>query len=297
MTAISPAIGLVAGLALALLFRQSDKKGAVKAGKFLLQIAVVLLGFQLQIATVFKVGRSSIPLTAVTISAVLLFGFLLGRLFRLDQKLSTLISSGTAICGGSAIAAIAPAIQASATQIAVSMGIVFILNAVALLIFPPLGKMLHMSQQQFGLWAAIAIHDTSSVVGATVSYGQEAAAIGTTVKLTRALWILPLAFVMARMHKSAGKARLPYFLAGFVAASLLASYLPAWHELWAWLALTGKHLMIGILFLVGLGLTIEDLQTVGFRPLLAAIGLWLFIGIGSLILILYFDAASFLSAF
>lgn len=281
----SPALGLMAGLATAC-FYEIDKTYTNKLSKILLQLAVVLLGFKLELSILLEVGKNSVSITAITITIVLITGYYLGKIFKLDKKLSTLISSGTAICGGSAIAAVAPSINANSSQIAISMGIVFLLNAVALIIFPPIGHLLNMTQEQFGIWAAIAIHDTSSVVGATVSYGVEAAAIGTTVKLTRALWILPVAFIFSKIHKSESKAKFPYFLIGFIVASIISSYLPWLSSLWELLAVSGKQLMIGILFLVGLSLSPKELKIIGLKPLISAILLWLIIAIGSLAIIL-----------
>jgi len=288
----SPAFGLIIGLITACSLKNIDKTFINSMSKKLLQLAVVLLGFNLKFATLLEVGKNSIVITAVTITTVLIAGYFLGKLYKLDKKLSTLISSGTAICGGSAIAAVAPSINADPSQIAVSMGIVFVLNAIALFIFPPIGHFLHMTQEQFGLWAAIAIHDTSSVVGATVTYGAKAAAIGTTVKLTRALWVLPVAFVFSKVHNSNSKAKFPFFLICFMLASVISSYLPYFNNLWTTLAVFGKQLMVGILFLVGISLSPNDIRALGIKPFVAAVLLWLIIALASLSIIMNCNLAS-----
>lgn len=289
-----PAVGLVAGLGFAVFVNNGQKEFTSKLSKFLLQTAVIMLGFKLNISTLIKVGKGSVIITAATICIVMTAGYFLGRLLKLDKKLSTLISSGTAICGGSAIAAIAPAISANSSQIAVSMGIVFLLNAIALFIFPPIGHFFHMTQEQFGLWAAIAIHDTSSVVGATVSYGSQAAAIGTTVKLTRALWILPLALGLAKIHKSQSKAKFPLFLIGFVGASVARSLFPSLNDAWNWFGVCGKHLMTSTLFFIGLALNPKDIKTIGSRPLISAVMLWITIALSSFAIIFYSNAVTFI---
>lgn len=281
----SPAVGLLIGLFIALVIGNVSVKFTGKMAKYILQVAVILLGFKLQLNTVLKVGSSSVILTALTILIVFCLGYIIGKILKIESKLTTLISSGTAICGGSAIAAVAPAIGASQTSIAVSMAIVFLLNAIALFIFPPIGHFLNLSQEQFGVWAAIAIHDTSSVVGATAIYGSIAAAIGTTVKMTRALWIMPISFICAKSHKQKSSAKFPLFLIGFLLASLINTILPDYQSYWNTLSGLGKQLMTATLFLIGLSLTKQDLKHIGTKPLILAIILWLIISITSLSLI------------
>ncbi len=278
----SPALGLGLGAALGLTAGNAPGKATSKLGKNLLQLSVIFLGFGLPLGTVLHVGFSSLGLTLVSISATLLAGILLGKLFAVEKNLSFLLSGGTAICGGSAIAAMAPAIGASSAHTAVAMAVVFLLNGVALVLFPPLGHLAHLTQQQFGLWAALAIHDTSSVVGAGAAYGMEAFALATTVKLTRALWILPLSFAASRLCRGRSGAAFPWFLLGFLLASLTRSLVPDLTPLWGALALTGKRLMVATLFLVGAALTRKDLGDVGGRPLLEALALWVLVSVASL---------------
>ena len=282
----SPAVGLGAGALMSLVFGNPVQDKTGRLSKLLLQVAVVLLGFGLKLDVVLKVGFSSIGLTFVSISLTILVGLLLGKVLGIERNLATLLSSGTAICGGSAIAAMAPAIGASATHTAVAMAIVFILNGLGLLIFPHLGLILGMSQTDFGIWSALAIHDTSSVVGAAAIYGVQALAVGTTVKLTRALWILPISFVGARLNRSESGAKVPWFLFLFLLAALGRSLLPQCEVLFDWCALGGKRLMVTTLFLVGAGLTVSDLKTIGFRPLVMAVILWVLVSVVSLYAIL-----------
>lgn len=281
----SPAIGLVSGLTLAIILGNNVPEFTNNLAKKLLQLAVILLGFNLSLSTIVSVGVDSLFITATGIGIVFITGFGLNKLFKTEQKLSTLLSTGTAICGGSAIAAVAPAIGAGSNSIAIAMAIVFLLNAIGLIIFPPIGTFLELSQEQFGLWAALAIHDTSSVVGAATIYGTAATAIATTVKLTRALWILPVAFIAAKVHKTSSKAKFPLFLLGFLLASLLNSALPSLNFLWEHLASTGKTLMVTTLFFIGAGLSLKELRKIGLKPLLMAVILWIIVTIGSFFLV------------
>lgn len=277
-----PAIGLVIGIAIALIFGNPIKSVTGKISKQLLQTSVILLGFGMQIGVILKVGFASIGITFTSIAITMIAGLLLGRFFQIERNLSILLTSGTAICGGSAIAAMAPAINATQGQTAVAMAVVFLLNALGLIIFPPLGHLLGMDEASFGLWAAIAIHDTSSVVGAAAQYGAVAAGIAITVKLTRALWIFPLAFGAAKFKKSETKPPFQWFLVGFLTAGLITTLFPAGNEVWHSLSTAGKHLMTGTLFLVGAGLTMEELRKVGVRSLLVSVILWIIITIVSL---------------
>lgn len=256
-----------------------------KLSKYLLQLAVILLGFGLQLNVILKVGYTSLGITFFSISTTMLLGWLLGKLYKVEHNVSLLINSGTAICGGSAIAAMSPAIGASQAQTAVAMAVVFLLNGIALLIFPYAGHFMELSQTDFGIWAALAIHDTSSVVGASAIYGTEALVIGTTVKLTRALWILPLSFLGAKLNKNQSKATIPWFLFGFLLAALIRSLMPEADGCWNMLALGGKKLMVGTLFFVGAGLTKEDLKKIGKGALLKAVTLWVLVSLLSLTVI------------
>lgn len=277
-----PAIGLIIGIAIALVFGNPLKNITGKISKNLLQISVILLGFGMQIGVILKVGFASIGITFTSIAITMIAGLLLGRFFHIERNLSILLTSGTAICGGSAIAAMSPAINATQGQTAVAMAVVFLLNALGLIIFPPLGHLLGMDEASFGLWAAISIHDTSSVVGAAAQYGAVAAGIAVTVKLTRALLIFPLAFGAARFNKSETKPPFQWFLAGFLLAGLITTLFPAGNDMWHSLSTAGRHLMTGTLFLVGAGLTMEELRKVGVRSLLVSVILWIIITIVSL---------------
>ena len=253
--------------------------------KFLLQASVVGLGFGMNLHEVLRAGRSGFVYTAASISFVLVFGLLAGLLLRVNKTASILISTGTAICGGSAIAAVAPIIGANDEEIAVSLGTVFILNSIALLIFPPLGWALHLTQQQFGLWAALAIHDTSSVVGAASRYGPVALVVGTTVKLTRALWIVPVAIGAAVLKRSKTRIQWPWFILFFCLAAVANTYLPALTNLWHVLSNLGKLGLTATLYLIGTGISRATLREVGWPPLLQSIILWILVGVTSLWLI------------
>lgn len=253
----------------------------------LLQYSVVGLGFGMSIQSAIEAGKQGVLFTMVTIIGTLLLGTLLGYLFHIDKKTSHLISSGTAICGGSAIAAVAPVIKADNQQISVALGIVFILNSIALFIFPFIGHALSLSQTQFGLWSAIAIHDTSSVVGAASKYGDEALQIATTVKLARALWIIPLALLTAVFFKNGKqKIKLPYFIGFFILAMLINTYVPFVHAQSKILVSIAKAGLVLTLFLIGAGLSRSTLKSVGIKPLLQGILLWLSIASGSLLFIM-----------
>ena len=274
--------GLVYGLSLAHPFQVASKNLA----KFLLQASVTGLGFGMNLHEVIQAGRSGFLYTAFSITAAMLLGLGLGYLIHVSKKASFLISAGTAICGGSAIAAVGPIAGASEEEMAVSLGAVFILNSVALFLFPVIGFALHMSQTQFGLWSALAIHDTSSVVGATARYGSPALAVGTTVKLARALWIVPLSLVTAVVLKSKSRIRWPWFILFFCVAALLNTLLPAFHAVFAGLSQLGRIGLTVTLFLIGTGLNRQTLSNVGLRPLLQGLALWVVVGASTLALIL-----------
>jgi uncharacterized integral membrane protein (TIGR00698 family) len=283
---VSPAIALLFGLVYGLTLAHPFLAESRDVIKFLLQGSVVALGFGMNLHEVLHAGRSGFVYTAVSITAALLLGLGLGYLIRVARKPSFLISAGTAICGGSAIAAVGPIVGASEEEMAVSLGTVFILNSVALFLFPPVGLALHMSQSQFGLWSALAIHDTSSVVGATAKYGATALAIGTTIKLARALWIVPLSAVTAVVLKSKARIQWPWFILFFCIAALLNTLLPRWHDTFATLNHMGKLGLTVTLFLIGASLSKETLQKVGIRPLLQGVTLWIIVGVSTLVVIL-----------
>jgi uncharacterized integral membrane protein (TIGR00698 family) len=284
---ISPPIALAGGLAFGLLAEHPLRAESQSLAKLLLQISVVALGFGMNLGQVVHAGRSGFVYTAVSITLALLLGALLGRVFQVAGKASFLISAGTAICGGSAIAAISPITEADEQEISISMGTVFVLNSVALVLFPFIGHLLHLSQNQFGLWAALAIHDTSSVVGASAKYGNQALAIGTTVKLARALWIVPVSLLAAAYMSRRGNGpratiKFPWFIVLFCLGAAAASYLPAFAPFFAKISTLGKAGLTATLFLIGTSLSKKTLQEVGVRPMLQGIILWIVVGSVSL---------------
>jgi len=283
---ITPTIALVLGVAIALYAKQPVGNISPQVTKLLLQAAVVGLGFGINYQTAVEVGKDGFWLSAASIITTLFLGLLMGKFLKTDKITTFLIASGTAICGGSAIAAVSPVVNAKNHHISMSLGIVFTLNAVALLIFPLLGGLFDLSQQEFGLWAAIAIHDTSSVVGASEVFGIEALKIATTVKLVRALWIFPLIFVTAFIYKSSGnKIGIPWFILLFVLAVMLNTYVP--QEINNWVVLIARRLLIFTIFMVGSQLTIQQLRKLGMKTLTLGIIVWLFIGVMSFLIITY----------
>jgi uncharacterized integral membrane protein (TIGR00698 family) len=282
---VSPPVALAAGLAFGLLFPHPYSVQAKTLSKFLLQASVVGLGFGMNLHEVVRAGRSGFLYTVMGISFTLLAGMGLGALLGVRRIPAFLISTGTAICGGSAIAAVGPITQASDEEMAVSLGTVFVLNSVALLIFPAIGTALKLSQLQFGLWAALAIHDTSSVVGAAAKYGAEALAVATTVKLARALWIVPLALATAAARHAKAKIPWPWFIALFCLAAVCNTYLWAGAHGYGIVVKVAKIGLTATLFLIGSGISVATLKQVGHRPLLLGILLWVLVSVGSLWLI------------
>jgi uncharacterized integral membrane protein (TIGR00698 family) len=272
------AYALLAGIVLSMAFGNPWPQQAATASKKLLQLSVVGLGFGLSLGEVWTTGRASIIYTFVGICFTLLLGTALGRLFKVEKRTASLVAFGTAICGGSAIAAMAPVLKAEDDEIAVSLATVFTLNAVALLLFPVIGHQLHLSQTIFGTWAGMAIHDTSSVVGAASVYGAKALAVGTTVKLSRALWITPFVLFVSWRSRATGKKAVPLFIIGFILAAAIRTAFPQFASQWHWLALIAKQLLVVTLFLIGAGLSRELLRKVGVRPLLQGVVLWLLVG-------------------
>ncbi len=276
---IGPPVALAAGLAYGLLTVHHFHVESRNLSKFLLQAAVVCLGFGMNLQEVVHAGKSGFIYTAISITFALSLGVLLGKLLQVGKTQSLLISFGTAICGGSAIAAMGPVLNANEEEMAVSLGTVFVLNSVALLVFPLIGWQLHLSQTQFGLWAALAIHDTSSVVGAGAKYGATALAVGTTVKLARALWIVPLAIATAMLKKSKTRIHWPWFILYFCFAAVLASFVPRYVPqsvaVFASLNKLGRSALTVVLFLIGTGITRDTLREVGVRPLVQGVTLWL----------------------
>ncbi|WP_313112600.1 YeiH family protein [Aequorivita sediminis] len=258
-----------------------------KAVNWLLKIAVVGLGFGMNLKETLAAGKDGFLLTVFSIIATLVVGYLVGKLLKMNRKTSHLISSGTAICGGSAIAAVSPVINASEKDISISLGVIFLLNSIALIVFPPLGYLLGLSQHQFGLWCAIAIHDTSSVVGAAYAFGDEALKVATTVKLARALWIIPLALLSVYLFKGKGKnVKIPYFIFLFVLAIILNSYLPIPETITTSITSISKSLLVLTLFLIGAGLSIDKIKSAGWKPMILGFSLWFFISVSALLAIL-----------
>ncbi|MEC4113356.1 YeiH family protein [Myroides pelagicus] len=285
---VSSATALIIGIIYAQLFENPYAKQTKKTTGLLLKVAVVGLGFGMNIYSAIAAGKDGFVLTIFSIALTLILGFVLGKALKIDKKISYLISSGTAICGGSAIAAVSPVIKADEKQISVALGIVFILNSLALIIFPPIGHALGLSQVDFGLWSAIAIHDTSSVVGAAAKYGDQALEVATTVKLARALWVIPVAFLSTVLFKNKGtKVKLPYFIGLFVLAMLANSYIPGIELISPYIVELSKKALTLTLFLIGTSLSYRTVKSVGVRPLLEGVGLWVFISISSLLYILY----------
>jgi uncharacterized integral membrane protein (TIGR00698 family) len=274
---VGPAMALAAGILFSLLFGNPGPQRTALWSKVLLQASVVGLGFGLSLGTVWRVGARSAVYTVVGISATLAVGWVLGRVAGTAGPLSTLISFGTAICGGSAIAAMAPVVKAKTDEIAVSLATVFTLNATALVLFPAVGHLLHMGQATFGLWAGLAIHDTSSVVGAASAYGADALAVATTVKLTRALWIMPCVLAAAFLMRSDQKVKFPLFILGFLAAAAVRTALPSLQPVWTVLVAVARQSLVVTLYLIGAGLTRDVLRRVGIRPLAQGVLLWVLV--------------------
>lgn len=288
MPFVSPAIALFLGLFLGFTTGNPFVKVSGRVSKYLLQFSVVGLGFGMNLFESLQSGKEGMLFTVVSVISVLILGLFVGKVLGMRRNISYLIASGTAICGGSAIAAVAPIIEAKDDEISVSLGTIFLLNAIALFIFPPLGKYFQLTQEQFGMWAAIAIHDTSSVVGAGTAYGTEALQIATMIKLTRALWIIPLALVTALVfRKKEKKISIPWFILFFVLAMMFNTYFNLPESLTSSLIFWAKKGMTITLFLIGSGLSIRALKSVGVKPLIVGVFLWLFIAVISLVVILW----------
>ncbi len=288
---VSPAMALGAGLVVGLAGWNPEPKRVSWLSSRLLKACVVGLGFGVSLVVVLRAGATGVVETAVSLTLTLALGLALGRLLRVPTDTSVLVSGGTAVCGGSAIAALGPAIGAGADAMGVALACVFVLNGVALYAFPALGHALGLTQEQFGTWAALAIHDTSSVVGAAASYGDRALELATVLKLTRALWIVPLVVVAAAWQRrrmaaeggaAAPKIAWPLFIAFFVAASALRAVLPAGVEVFDTIALVARRGLVVALLLIGAGLTRATLARVGARPLMQAAGLWIVISAAAL---------------
>lgn len=292
----SPGLALALGLGFALTLDNPYRARGARIAKYLLQASVVLLGFGMSLGVVLRAGASGMVFAAATIVTTFTLGWLLARLLKINRKTSLLISAGTAICGGSAIAAVGSAVDADHGEMSVAMGAVFMLNAVALYLFPVLGHLLGLSQDQFGTWAGVAIHDISSVVGAAAEYGNGALHTATVVKLSRALWIVPVALAAALLfrrkeaadlvHTGKRRINLPWFIGLFLFAAVASSFVPGIAQ---WTALLSRLAKIGLtitLFFIGASLSRGALKAVGYKPLLQGVLLWVFISIASLVTIL-----------
>ncbi len=279
----SPAIALACGIVLSLLGIKYANIN--KHTSLFLKASIVLMGFGMNLTQVIATSKSGFLETAISVVTVMTAGLILTKLLKIDSKIGLLISAGTAICGGSAIAAISNVLNAKSYQVSFSLVVVFILNAVALIIFPVIGHHFNMSQVTFGHWAAIAIHDTSSVVGAGASYGKEALEVATTVKLIRALWIIPLAIVISLSQKKSTtrKIKIPVFIGLFVIAIVIAHYLPQWQTTFGHLNWLGKKGMVAALFLIGSDISIKEAKQAGIKSFIHGVLLWIIIGASSLI--------------
>lgn len=284
---LSPAIALLLGLIFAFTFENPFPKFNKKCSKYLLQASVVGYGFSMNLQESLKSGAEGMAFTVASVIGVMVIGVMLGYWLHIERKTAYLISSGTAICGGSAIAAVGPVVKANDHEMAVSLGVIFILNALALFIFPPLGRLAGMTETQFGTWAAIAIHDTSSVVGAGDAFGPKALEVATLIKLTRALWIIPLALVtMVIFRDKTAKISIPWFIFLFILAMVINTYagLPA--EFGKTMAFWAKKGMVLTLFMIGASLSLKSIKAVGIKPLVLAVALWIVIGVSSFFVVI-----------
>ena len=291
---VTPPVALFAGLAFALLCGQAYPKFNKKMSKYLLQYSVVGLGFGMNLQASLASGKEGMEFTIISVVGTLVIGWFIGRKFlKVDRNTSYLVSSGTAICGGSAIAAVGPVIKANDGEMSVALGTIFILNAVALFVFPVIGHALGMSQHEFGTWAAIAIHDTSSVVGAGAAYGEEALEVATTIKLTRALWIIPMAIATSFIFKSKGqRISIPWFIFFFILAMVFNTYVlgttPVGQSIGAGINDFARKMLTVTLFFIGASLSRDVLKSVGIKPLVQGVLLWVVISVATLAYIYWF---------
>lgn len=286
---INAPIALIIGVVFSLILGNPFPEQSAKISKKLLQISIVGLGFGLNAIDAFEVSKDGFWITIATIALVFGLGFLFNKFIKIDKITALLISSGTAICGGSAIASVSPIVKAKSGQISIAIGVVFILNAIALLIFPFIGNLLELTQYQFGLWSAIAIHDTSSVVGAAQAFGAEALKIATTVKLARALWIIPLTLVISYFSNrktNASGVKIPLFIVFFIVAIIIASLFPQGEFLYEPVSDIARQLLVTTLFLIGSGISLPQIKQVGAKSILYATGLWVVVSVFSLIIII-----------
>lgn len=284
---LNSAEALVSGFLITLCFGNIYEDLKNKLIHWLLKIGVIGLGFGMYLDETLKVGREGFGLTVFTIFSTLVLGVLITKILKLDTKIGFMVSSGTSICGGSAIAAVSSVIKAPPRSISVALGVVFFLNAIALFIFPPIGHFFHLTQEQFGLWSAVAIHDTSSVVGAALDYGPKALKVATTVKLARALWIIPISILSMVLFKSKnGKVKIPWFILLFIGAILMNSYWKLPLLLTSSITLSAQRLLIVTLLLIGSTLSLKEIKETGKNPFLLGLLLWIFVSVSSLYIIL-----------
>lgn len=281
---ISSPVALLAGVTLSLTIGNPFLAKTQKATHLLLQASVIGLGFGMNAVAALKAGSEGFLYTVSGIAITLFLGYILSTFFKIEKKTAFLISVGTAICGGSAIAAVAPVIDAKDNDTSVALGVVFILNSIALILFPFIGHLLNLTQLQFGIWSAIAIHDTSSVVGAASHYGPVALATATTIKLTRALWIIPVTLISGMMFKSEKKkVKIPWFIIVFFLAMMLNTYLPSMNTLFSGIYQVSKQGLVITLFMIGSNLSRQTLKNVGMKPLALGVGLWFIISVLALL--------------
>lgn len=284
---MSSAIALLIGIGFALFGFQNQIFSKHKS--LVLQVAIVLMGFGMNLAQVIETSKSGFLITFLSVSLTLALGIFIGKLLKIDKNINVLIATGTAICGGSAIAAVSPIIKAKDNEISFALVVVFVLNAIALFIFPSIGHYFGLDEVSFGHWSAIAIHDTSSVVGAGAAYGNKALEIATIVKLTRSLWIIPLSFVIAFFYAkgSEGKIKIPWFIVYFVVAILVAHYIPQMSSFFETASFVGKRTMLIALFLIGTNLSIAEVKTIGIKSFLQGIFLWILVSVSSLLFFMH----------
>ena len=286
-TRVNAPLALLLGLVVAQLIKNPFEELSQKIIQVLLKCAVVGLGFGMNLQNALEVGKQGFNLTIFSFTSTLFLGIVAGKYLGIDKKISQLIASGTAICGGSAIAAISPIIRANPKQISIGLGSVFMLNSIALFVFPALGHLFEMTQHQFGLWCAIAIHDTSSVIGAANVYGNEALQVATTVKLARALWIIPVSIFFVLFSKGSSRSiNIPYFILFFILAIVASTYLNPVQVAAPYIVSASKISLTLVLFLIGSTLNFKLLKDVGMKPILLGIGLWIFIAMSSLLVIM-----------
>ena len=280
---------LLLGILFALLLTNPFPDQTRKLAPMLLKASIIGIGFGINLNQAVEIGSTGLLFTVASVSISILLGYVAGKIFNIEAKISYLISVGSAICGGTAIAAVSPIANADQRQISTAMGTVFVLNAVALFLFPFVGELLELSQTQFGYWSGIAIHDTSSVVGAASIYGKEALITATTVKLGRTLWIIPAIIISSFVYKNKeGKKKIPYFILFFLLAIVLSSYIPEINNYSQQLRYIAKKGFSLTLFLIGAGISRTLVKSVGWRPFAQGIFIWVIISVGALVAIMNF---------